>query len=88
MKIWSAYMGLEYDTQELDNKFGTVQVEDKTLYLVQLPYIDGQDGEYHRASAIDAEGEVYQVTWDTKEDWDGDDGGDACNWEDCTVYKI
>ena len=66
-------------------KFGTVNHNGKTLTLTQQAYLhgDGSDtGErYYRASAIDSDGNEYKVRWEIREGFDGEDEGDACDWD-------
>lgn len=52
---------------------GIKMVLDQNAY-----YNDGTD--YH-ALAHDANENKYMVRWDIDPDWDGVDGGDACDWE-------
>lgn len=61
---------------ELENG-KSVEVE-----LTQNPYLDGITKEDTRyvASATDVEGNDYMLYWEIKENWDWEDGGDACDW--------
>lgn len=65
--------------------FGTVTHNGKTLTLTQQAYLDcdGSDtGErYYSASAIDADGNEYKVRWEIYEGFEGEDEGDACDWD-------
>ena len=53
----------------------------------RLPTEDGEasiyamQGNWYEASAEDEEGNEYLVMWDILDDWDGEDEGDACNWD-------
>lgn len=66
MKIYSEYLGKTFDTEcdEMKN-LGEVNLDGKTLYLIQDAYPDnGCDGEViFRAIAIDEEGNNYSVIW-------------------------
>ena len=71
-------------------KFGTVTFNGQSLTLAQQPYLT-QDPAQHQnprageacylAAAIDDNGNTYRVTWYPYDDFDGDDEGDACDWE-------
>lgn len=57
----------------------------------RLPTEDGEasiyamQGNWYEASAKDEQGNEYLVMWDILTDWDGEDGGDACNWDHPTA---
>lgn len=84
--------------EQLCKQFGTVEHGNKTLALTQQAYVNnhGTDGGVrYFAAAVDAEGNEYQVEWDTTAAWDeaykaarnGDDSGycddesNACDWD-------
>lgn len=53
----------------------------------RLPTEDGEEstcamqGNWYEASAKDDDGNEYIVFWDILPDWDGEDEGDACDWD-------
>ena len=73
MKVYSDLFGIEFDTDELDRKYGTVEHNGATLWLTDQAVCDnyGTDGlvRYY-AKAIDSDGHTYTVAWDTTEAWD------------------
>jgi len=83
-------------------RYGTVEHDGATLVLTQDAYADGTyDDPYYSAHAVDADGNMYKVRWETTLEWDAqqeafreghldDDAGfieeeDACDW---TVYAV
>lgn len=84
MIIKSEYLGLEFDTDNLES----VQHDGKTVYLTQDAYLSG--GQYE-ATGVDQDGNVYTVTWTIKDDfdpWTNDDESNACDWDKYTVTPI
>jgi len=87
MKIYVDYLGREFDSEQLEKQFGTVEFEGKKLYLIQQAYADQKyDYIVYRATAIDEDGNDYLVEWNTVEGWEdhkiGEDGFcivDGCN---------
>lgn len=85
--------------EAIEAKFGTVEHEGKTLTLTQQAYCDNVgagDQVAYFARAVDAEGNVYKVKWDTTFDWDeaeaafkadplnappNEDESLACDWD-------
>jgi len=73
-------------------------LEGKRFILQQDPYIDGPTNtrSYYTALATcpddipDENGEVslYQVYWDIRDDWDGDDESCACDWDEIVSVLI
>lgn len=63
----------DYNLEDLDKAFGTVDHKGKTLYLLGQAIADnyGTDGlvRYY-AEAIDANGTEYRIAWDTTSEWD------------------
>lgn len=58
--------------------------------LTQLPYLgrgyfDGYEQCCYVAAAIDAEEKDCELRWQIKDEWDGYDESDACNWEEFVV---
>jgi len=89
MKIYNSYLGQEFDSEKLEREFGTVEFDNKKLYLTQQPYIEL--GDVYRATAIDTENNVYEIEWDIKDDFDpstDEDESDACDWNKYTVRKL
>lgn len=89
MKIYSESLGREFDTEILESQNGTVEFEGKKLYLIQQAYANQKyDYIVYRATAIDDEGNDYQVEWDTVEGWEdhkvGEDG--FCAVEGCNGF--
>ena len=68
-----------------DAKFGTVYHNGKTLTLTQQAYLDSDGSNdcegYYSAAAVDADGIDYKVRWEILSGFDGEDEGDACDWE-------
>ena len=66
-------------------KFGTVNHNGKTLTLKQHAYLDGDGSNdcegFYSAAAIDSDGNEYKVRWEIREGFDGEDEGDACDWD-------
>jgi hypothetical protein len=61
---------------------GAVSYGSKTYALIEQPLVEnyGTDGEVRfYANAIDLNGELHDVTWETLEDYDSWE--DACDWE-------
>ena len=65
--------------------FGTVHHNETLLTLTQQAFLDydgSNTGErYYSASAVDADGNQYKIRWEIYEGFDGEDEGDACDWE-------
>lgn len=63
----------------------TIRHEGKSLILTQDAYadLDPRDTSAicYLASAVDTDGNQYRVVWYPYDDFDGDDEGDACDWE-------
>jgi hypothetical protein len=65
---------------------------DDTYALTQLPYV-GQGcfrGSYeacYKARAIDVYNNEYVLRWPIKDEWNGEDESDACDWEEFQVRK-
>lgn len=57
--------------------------------LCQQPYpaMRGIDVGYG-ASAIDQEGNEYEIFWPELQEWDGEDESAACNWGKAHVRKL
>ena len=56
----------------MKNNYGTVNFEGKELEITQQAYVDnyGTDGEVrYYASAVDTDKNIYNVTWETKEEF-------------------
>lgn len=73
MKVYSESLDSEFDTDDLDRKYGTVKHDGKTLWLTDQAVCDnyGTDGGVrYYAKAIDSDGHTYNVAWDTTEAWD------------------
>ena len=76
---------MDYETAATQN--GTATFDGVVYALCQQAYIDnyGTDGGVrYYATAIDADGNKYKVTWETIEYDDGhvsDDESDACDWD-------
>jgi hypothetical protein len=72
--------------------FGTIKHGSKTLALTQNAFLDcdgSSTGErYYSAGAIDSDGNTYMVRWDIYEGFDGEDEGDACDWENPSQIKL
>ena len=66
-------------------KYGTIDHNGKTLTLTQQAYLDGDGSNdcegYYSASAVDADGNDYKVRWEIRDGFDGEDEGDACDWD-------
>jgi len=102
MKIYSEYLGKEFDTEELKNN-GDVEYKGKKLYLLQQAYIDnyGTDGEViYKTTAIDEDGKDYTVIWtpynndgeyyyDDEGNYRGnvEDESNACDWDNYDVTE-
>jgi hypothetical protein len=89
MKLYNSYLGREFDTEKLEKQFGTVEFDNKKLYLTQQPYID-LNNVYH-ATAIDMEDNIYEVEWDIRDDFDprtDEDESNACDWNKYAVRKL
>lgn len=80
----------EYTTAA--KEYGAVSYEGKTLALTQQAYASNYGtfgGVVYKAHAIDEEGNVYTVTWQTTEEWDNaepdsaifNDESNACDWD-------
>lgn len=69
----------------MDSNFGTIQHAGKTLTLTQQSYLDcdgSNTGErYYSAGAVDSDGLEYKVRWAILDGFDGEDEGDACDWD-------
>ena len=64
---------LSAELQDYAKQYGTVDFEGKRYYLTQDAYPDnyGTDGDVrYYARAIDIEGDIYMVAWDTTGEWD------------------
>jgi len=71
MKVYNGYLGYEANLKELEKENGVVTYDDRKLYLLQQAYLNNyKDGIAYFASAIDSKGALYNVRWDTTEDWD------------------
>lgn len=74
-------------------KFGTVNHNGKTLTLTQQAFLDcdgSSTGErYWRAILLcrDEDGNEYRVHWKIYDGFDGEDEGDACDWESPAEIK-
>jgi hypothetical protein len=72
-------------------KFGTVNHNGKTLTLTQQAFLDcdgSSTGErYYSAGAVDEDGNEYRVHWKIYDGFDGEDEGDACDWESPAEIK-
>ena len=66
-------------------KYGTIDHNGKTLTLTQQAYLDGDGSNdcegYYSAAAVDADGNDYKVRWEIRDGFDGEDEGDACDWD-------
>jgi hypothetical protein len=70
-------------------KYGTVIFDDVEYALCQHAYISDCGTKYF-ASAMDADGNDYKVTWRTITNDDGEldeDGGNHCDWDDPISVK-
>lgn len=90
MRIKSNYLGLEFDLDELDKKYGTVTTQDDIkVYLTQSPYPQGVK---YIAIGVNNKGEVYNVFWTLKKKYQKNnswsDEGDCCNWGKYRVVKL
>lgn len=75
---------------DANKKYGTVNADGKHLTITQQPYPDQDPVHYQNpragqecylAAAIDDDGNTYRVTWYPAAGFDGEDEGDACDWE-------
>jgi hypothetical protein len=91
MKIYSEFLGRTFDIESDEMKrLGTVELDGKTLYLIQDAYADnGCDGELiYRSAAIDENGEDYNVVWNAyntdeeNECYINSDGNPMGPWDD------
>lgn len=54
---------------------------------LRLPTEDGEastyalQGRWYEAAAVDEDGNNYTVYWEPLSNWNGEDEGDACNWD-------
>jgi len=67
-----------------DLGFGVVEFEGKEYALEQQAYIDGVQGRepYYKATAVDKNGNQYEVAWDVVENWEQiDDEEEMCDWD-------
>lgn len=91
MKITRKHSGMEYDAGILEKNYGTVEHNGETLWLIQAPYPFGPAdtvGYEYIASAVDADGNDYTVSWDVLPDFDPNDTDDnACDWTKYRVHK-
>lgn len=77
----------EYESLSDLAKFGcnVVEYDGKSLILTQDAYadVDPRDTKAgcYLASAVDTDGNQYRVVWYPYDDFDGDDEGDACDWD-------
>lgn len=88
--------GDDVETEEEEEGMIYNSLEGKRFALRQDPYIDGPAGTrgYYTALATcpddipDENGEVplYQVYWDIRDDWDGDDESCACEWDEIVSW--
>jgi len=90
-KIYSEYLGREFDPVKLAQDHGTVEQGGTTYWLTQeaYPVNRGAEGRIaYVATAIDADGGVYEVEWPTVEGWEEhriDEGG-ICAVDGCSGY--
>ena len=71
------------------SKYGEVIKDGKAYALREDAYPEGgswtdddgwtHSGDWYEASATDAEENEYIIRW-TRVDWEAEDGGDACDW--------
>lgn len=86
MRVYSEYLGKEFETEKLEKAQGTYEHNSKTLWLIQDPYpsdLCGHEDEY-TAVAIDSEGETYRVTWKIVNS-ECEDASESCDWD---VYNV
>lgn len=60
-----------------------IKFEGKEYTLTQEPYIDGtHEKPFYRANAVDAEGKLYEIRWDVKDNWEEiEDESEMCDWD-------
>lgn len=88
-------MKLDYTTtnphDEANCTFGTITMDDgKLVYLTQQAYLAGtnEDPRY-QASAVDADGNDYQVAWTPYENFmEFEDESDCCDWDKFEVRAL
>lgn len=75
--------------------FGTVEHDGNTLTIMQAPYptgdiraVSGEVPMYWEAIAEDEDGEEYKVRWPQTDEYDGEDGSTACDWNVYTVQPL
>jgi len=71
-------------TQSFYTSDGTPILLTQDAYLAADPvtYQNPRAGEAcYLALAVDADGHTYRVTWYPREGFDGEDEGDACDWD-------
>ena len=76
--------------------YGEITSDGKTYALTQDAYPTGgsfdagigrYDGNWYEAHAEDTEGNEYMIRW-TRVDWDAEDGGDACDWDNPDYISV
>ena len=80
--------------EHYETNFALIEHNDKTYYLVQDPYISdriGEDGIWtalaHTEENEDGEYEEVRIIWTERDGFDGDDTGDACDWDNFEVIE-
>ena len=73
----------------MEQDYGSVEYEGKTLTITQLPYVDGINDEeaFYTATAEDEEGNDYQVTWPDV-DVEVEDESECCDWNIYWVQEL
>lgn len=67
-----------------------IQYQDKTLTLIEEAHCDvGINVDYQwMAYATDEEENEYIVTWQEKEEFDGVDCSEACDWDNYEIIEL
>lgn len=73
--------GKTYELTEA-TEHGSIIHDGKTYAFTQDAYLARQDdhGVYWSATAESEDGDIVTVEWLQHEDFDGDDGSNACDW--------
>jgi hypothetical protein len=84
IKLHDQFKGM---VKKMKKEFGTVTFEGEEYILTQATYLNhtqGLDGiadNHYKASAIDLEGNQYNVYWNPVDGWEQiEDESDCCNW--------
>ncbi len=76
-----------------NNSFGDISYNGRTISLTQQAYLAGSnEAPRYQASAVDADGNEYQVQWIPYDNYQDrmaeDDESACCDWDDYTVVAL